>query len=221
MENKKVLGNRLKNLREEKDLYQKDLAKIFGISAGAIGLYENNRRTPDMELLKEMAEYFNVSTDYLLGKSDLRNPEEFYKDITEVDEDSLIKIPILGSIKAGEPILAEQNIIGYEYAEKGGYAMDKCFYLKVKGDSMNKSRIEDGDLVLVRPQNYVEDGDIAVVLVNGFEATLKKVYYADNGIILQPDSTNPKHKPIILNGNENLSSDVKILGKVIHAKIKF
>lgn len=221
MENKKVLGNRLKNLREEKDLYQKDLAKIFGISAGAIGLYENNRRTPDMELLKEMAEYFNVSTDYLLGKSDLRNPEEFYKDITEVDEDKLIKIPILGTIKAGEPILAEQNIIGYEYVEKGDDALDNCYYLKVKGDSMNKSRIEDGDLVLVHPQDYANDGDIAVVLVNGEEAVLKKVYQADNGIVLQPDSTNPKHKPIILNNNNSLPSDVKILGKVIHAKIKF
>lgn len=216
-----TLNLRIKQLRNERDITLDELAKILGTTKATLSRYENNLRTPNAEFIEQLASFFDVSTDYLLGKSDIKNPEKFYKNITIINQNNLIKIPILGVIKAGEPIFAEQNIIGYEYVDKKDISDGDYFYLIVKGDSMNKSRIEDGDMVLVRSQNDVNDGDIAIVLINGCEATLKRVYKTKDALILQPDSTNPKHKPIILNSANSLPSDVKILGKVIHAKIKF
>jgi repressor LexA len=121
-------------------------------------------------------------------------------------------IPILGVIRAGEPLRAEQNIIGYEYLPEEMLKGGECFGLKVTGDSMNNSRIVDGDVVIVREQPEVNNGDIAVVLVNGDEATVKKFYKTDSTVTLLPNSTNAIYQPIII---DTTKTPVKVLGKVI------
>ena len=113
-----TLNLRIKQLRNERDITLDELAKILGTTKATLSRYENNLRTPNAEFIEQLASFFDVSTDYLLGKSDIKNPEKFYKNITIINQNNLIKIPILGVIKAGEPIFAEQNIIGYEYVDK-------------------------------------------------------------------------------------------------------
>ena len=216
-----LLGDRIKKMRKEKGLTLKQLGQLLNLGESTMSMYESGNRNPDYDTLSKMATIFNCTTDYLLGHSEYRNFDDYTSDITRVEPDNFIKIPVIGVIRAGDPIYAEENIIGYEYADKKDLIGDEYFYLKVKGDSMNKSRIEDGDLVLVRAQSDVDDGDIAVVVVNGCEATLKRVFRNNGTLILQPDSTNPIHKPQIYNIKNSLDSDIKILGKVINAKIKF
>lgn len=118
-------------------------------------------------------------------------------------------VPILGNIPAGKPIFAEENIEGYmPVANLHNYDEKELFVLSVRGDSMIGSRIHDGDKVLVHMRNDVESGEIAVVSVNGEDATLKRVKKVDGNVILYPD--NPLYDPIVIN-NEN----ARIIGKVI------
>lgn len=126
----------------------------------------------------------------------------------------LKRLPVLGTIRAGEPLFAEQHIVGYEYANADETKNGEYFYLKVTGDSMIGSRIQDGDLVLVKKQDYVdENGQIAVVLVNAEEATLKRVYLQKDQVMLQAD--NPKYAPMVLR-----EAEIRIIGRVMEVKFK-
>lgn len=216
-----VLSKTLKALREEKGLTPKEMAEYLQITRQAYNYYELGQRQPSYDTLRLLAKFYNVTTDYLLGQSKHKGFQDHYYNITDVDIRNFVKIPVVGVIRAGDPILAEANILGYEYTDKKDLNGDEYFYLKVTGDSMNNSRIEDGDLVLVRCQSDVDDGEIAVVIVNGNEATLKKVYRKNETLVLQPDSSNPIHQPQIYNKTNCLSSEIQIIGKVINAKIRF
>lgn len=129
------------------------------------------------------------------------------------------KIPVVGVIRAGEPILAEQNIIGYVelpadlVKDNGEY-----FGLRVVGDSMNLDRICEGDIAIVRRQDIVDNGDIAVVLIDDENATIKRFYMTNTTITLVPHSSNPEHKPRVIDPSR---TRVKVLGKVVRAIINF
>lgn len=162
-------GIRLKELREGKGLKQSELAKIFNISPSSIGMYETDKREPDDNLKLRFAEYFNVTVEYLMG-ADIQNNKRL--------------LPVLGTVKAGYNRLAEQNVIDYinpymDIAEPENY-----FGLLVKGDSMSP-QFDDGDYVIVHKiDGCFESGKICVVLINGDEATIKKVIKTDEGIEL-------------------------------------
>lgn len=125
-------------------------------------------------------------------------------------------IPILGRVAAGLPMYAMQNIEGYTYAElpAGG----KYFGLKVKGDSMTAARIFDGDVIIVREQEIVENGEIAVVAVNGDDATVKKFHREGDIITLSPSSFNPEHQVQIYNTK---NTDIRVIGKVVLSQTVF
>jgi repressor LexA len=209
-----MFSKRLKLLRTEKGLTQKDLAKILNVRNTTISKYELKEREPDIKTLRALSDFFGVSIDYLIGKTNKRN--EDLKDIIELND--TISIPILGVIKAGEPIFAAENIEGYEYVDVSEAQNGEFFYLRVNGDSMIGARIYDGDLVYVRKQSDVDNGEIAVVLVNGDEATLKRVLKTNDSVILQPE--NPKYKPMVFKSSDVESGYVQIIGKVIHVKFK-
>ena len=198
-----MFGKRLRELRAKQHLTQQDLAKLLKVSPSTIGMYEQGRRDPDTSTVNFLADYFGVTTDYLLGRSSYRNP--LPPEARPVGKTK--RIPILGVIRAGEPIYADENIIGYEDVPICDVKNGEYFFLIVQGDSMIGSRIYPGDKVLVRRQDYVENNDIAVVIVNGDEATLKRVKYIEEAIILYPD--NPKYDPMIFKAEE-----VRIIGKV-------
>ncbi|WP_026189013.1 LexA family protein [Orenia marismortui] len=205
-------GKVLKKLRMEMNLTQKELADKLGITRGAIGHYEQGKRSPDNEMLAKLADFFDVSVDYLLGRTDMRTP--LPPGAIPVDfEKDMIEIPVIGTIPCGTPVLAEQNIIGYEYVRKQDINGGTYFYLKATGDSMVNSNIREGSLVLIRKQEDVENKEIAVVMVNGDEATLKRVHKKGEFIILHAD--NDKYDPMIYSANE-----VKIIGKAVEVKTK-
>lgn len=206
---------RLKFLREQKGLTQEELASILNISRSALSLWEIGKREPNQETLRLFAEYFGVSIDYLLGRTDNPRPlddiSRFIPGAYPVGK--MVKLPVLGVIRAGEPILAVENIIGWEEVPEEEIRDGEYFFLRVTGDSMKDAHIPDGSFVLVRKQDYVDDGRIAVVLVNNEEATVKKIKYVNGKVMLLP--ANPTYEPQIYNMDE-----VQIIGKVVEIKIK-
>lgn len=200
--------NRIRYLREELGLSQAEIGKILGITSQGIGLYENEKRDIPTDFLIKLASFFGVSTDYILGKTNTRieNIKNYIVD------DVPTKIPVVGKISAGLPILATENIESYEYAPsiyiKEGF---EYFYLRVNGDSMNL-KFNDGDLLLVQKQDNLENDEIGVILVDGMDATVKKYKYENGLVILSPMSTNTDHIVQIYNPKD---INIKIIGKVV------
>lgn len=202
-----MLSEKLVELRIQKGLTQYDVANLLNMPRSTYAQYELGRREPDNETLVRIATLFNCTTDYLLGRSD-RVEEE--AGIYMVNQDDLFKIPILGAIRCGAPILAEESIEGYMYVDKSIARVnkdEKLFYLRVTGDSMSP-KFQPGDLVLIRQQSIVDDGDIAVVLIDKQDATLKKVFRSNGTIWLH--SLNPAYEPLKFN-----AEDVHIIGKAL------
>lgn len=190
---------RLKSLRSNRGLTQKELADALNMSSSGISSYEQGARFPDVETLMKIAKYFNVTSDYLIGL-DAQEVGEVYVDI-----------PVLGVIRAGEPIIAEQNIIDYQKTDKSLLPQGELFYLLVKGNSMDLSGIHEGSRILVRQQREVENGEIAVVIVNGDDATVKKFYRHGDMVNLVPHSSDSVHQVQIYDLNE---VDIRIVGRV-------
>ena len=182
--------NRIKEILELKGIKQTWLADKLNKSYNMVNSYAQNRRQPSIEVLYQIAKALDVNVQDLLLDT---------KKETETIERELefIKIPIVGSIACGMPIFAEENIEDYLEISKDLLKKNETYFiLSASGDSMNKSRIQDGDLILIKQQSTADDGEIVVALIND-EATLKILKKKNNLILLQPNSTNKKHKPII------------------------
>ena len=169
--------------------------------------YEKGEREPNSETLIAIASFYGTSIDYLLGKTSLRHygSQQTPDNILPMPE--MRRIPLLGTIACGEPILAEENLDGEVDIPKNIRA---DFALRCKGDSMINARIFDGDLVYIHQQEDVDNGQIAAVLI-GEEATLKRVYKYPNRLELRPE--NPTF-PVFQYEGEQLA-EVRILGKAV------
>ncbi len=210
------LGNYLKSIRENLGYSTHDVNKLCDISQSYLSLMENGKRKPSAIILKKLAPIYNL--DYLdlyekagyidlIGKKSTKTESNAFP-----TADVPIEVPVLGKISAGLPILAVENIEGYEFAPSTYLKSDyEYFYLKVQGDSMNL-RFPEGNLVLVQKQDTLEDGEIGVFLIDDQDATVKKYRKDGNFIILDPMSTNPSNITQIYNIKE---IPVKIIGKVI------
>lgn len=202
-----MIGNRIKLLREEVGLKQDELAKKLSVSPSAIGMYERNLREPNNELTLKIATFFNVSVDYLLGKSDIKNPDL---------KDKLLLIPIVGKVAAGKPILADENIEGYLPIDPLMYNLTSpngFFFLQIQGESMNKL-IKNGSYALIKKQDYAENSDVIVAIVNGDdEATVKRYKQLNEQfVMLEPVSEDSSFQPITI---DLKSTKFSIIGKVI------
>ena len=203
-------GERLRLLRQTKGLSQMEFAKQIKLSKSSVNMYERCEREPSLETIERIADYFNVDLDYLLGKSDFTNKYDWLNNSSVgniIPMPEMRKIPLIGSIACGAPILAEEHIEEYIDIPKH---ISADFALTCKGDSMINARIFDGDIVYIRQQDMVENGEIAAVLIDG-EATLKKVKLHPDRIILEP--ANPIYDPLVYR-NEEMNT-VHILGKAV------
>lgn len=213
-----TLAQRMKQLRKEKKVTQEKLAQVIGMERSSVGKYETGT-IPSPDVLSAMSDYFNVSIDYLLGKSDVRHPA---KDFATAKRTGT-KIPVLGNVAAGSPITAIENIdyddpdaweeIPADMAESGEY-----FALRLKGDSM-EPRMLNGDVVIVHQQSDVNNGDTAIVKVNGDDATCKKIKKTPQGMMLIP--LNPEYEPMFFTHKEIQTIPVEIIGKVVELRGKF
>lgn len=196
----------LKALRDMNNLTQQQMADILGIQRPTYSRYENGERQPDFGLLCEISQKFNVSVDYLLG-----NDSQSVR--------SAIQVPVLGYVAAGVPISAVENVLDYEELDPNTFNPNyEYFGLRLRGDSMTP-RMMDGDVVIVRKQPDAESGDLAIVCVNGDEATCKQIKKHDNGISLI--SYNPAYEPMFFTNREIAELPVTIIGKVVELRAKF
>ena len=204
-------GSVLKKLRTQNDMTQKQLADVLGISESTVGMYERGHREPAFEMLEIIADYFNVDMDYLTGRTDVERKYTFSPSVSLpgniLPMPNMRFVPLLGTIACGEPILAAENLDG-EVAMPEHVVAD--FALRCKGDSMIEARIYDGDIVYIRQQPTVNNGEIAAVLI-GDEATLKRVYVYPDKLMLSP--ANHSYEPFIYVGEEITS--IRILGKAV------
>lgn len=188
----------IKYLREKNNLTQEELATKLGLKKAAINKYENGTvENIKKSTIEDMAKIFDVNPSCIMGWE-------------EIPYTPTVKLPILGSVRAGVGGFAYEEQIGYEEAYMPNCDPETHFYLKVKGDSM-QPRIFEGDLALVKRQSDVESGDLAIVLVNGDEGVIKKVIKKENSIELH--SFNMYYPPRVFEGKE--MAKVTILGKVI------
>lgn len=203
-----AFSKRLKELRNERQISQQALSEQLGVSKSSINMYERGEREPGFQTVSAMAELFEVELDYLMGVSPYKNKEEWLE-ATHHAETGSRKVPLLGEIACGQPIFANEEYGSFAELTPGIRA-DFC--LKAKGDSMIGARIMDGDLVFIRSQDTVENGEIAAVIVED-TATLKRVYYYPHEGILSLNAENPRYAPLIYTGEE--LDHVRILGKAV------
>lgn len=201
------IGQKIKQLRKAHKLTQEELAKILDVKPTAVSAWELGRNKPLMDKLDMMAHYFGVPISYFFEENQIKRSKTYIH---------FVKLPIVGTISCGNGVIAYEDIEGYEDVPSSWLNGGEYFFLRAKGDSMINARIMDGDLLLIRKQDDVENGEIAAVLIDG-EAVLKRVYKTDDTIILQ--SENPMYKPIILNKND--MKDVRVIGKLKKVVLNF
>ncbi|WP_333574750.1 LexA family protein [Faecalibacillus intestinalis] len=203
------LGKNIRRLRKLNNLTQQSLANQLNRSKTLIALWEKGERDPSSIDLKRLSEIFNVRADDIIGSIPSFSNTETY----ELNDDQVLK-PILGTVKAGYNLYCEENIEGYKPVDKNKAKGAECFWLRVIGNSMNAIGIVEGALVLVK-KVIVENNQIAVVRVNGDEATVKQIIFNNDAVILQPLSTDPSNKPLILKREDFDNNHAEIIGKVV------
>ena len=180
------------------------VAKATGIPASTFSDWKSGRSTPKAEKLKKIAAFFDVSIEELIDGVSAHFPS------------GKKKIPIIGEIRAGAPIITNETLLGYEYAEVD--SEDEFFYLQVKGDSMKNVGMINGSLVLFRKQQYADNGDIVACLIGGDSATVKRFRKSQKNIYLIPE--NEDYEPIHLTTDDFEAGDARILGVAVEVKIK-
>ena len=204
----------LKYLRKRDGFTQSEFATRIGVSKSAVSMYENGNREPDFTTLEIIADFFNVDMNFLLGKVEQKPstpPFHDYTDIKNLMPIKTKKFPLIGTITCGKPIMAKQHFESYV---SGDANINADFCLRCKGDSMTGARIEDGDIVFVKEQPDVKNGEIAAVIIDD-EATLKRINKNIPGYIqLMPE--NAKYEPIVVNLAEpDESRHIRIIGKAV------
>ena len=228
-----TLGDIIKEYRISHGLSQDVIAERSGLSKAYISILERNRNPKTGEppvaspkTINSIATAINSDFDSIFSKLDpdlkvsigeqlpQAKSTSLPPDAIPLDIPTMHRIPILGRISAGLPLYAEQNIEGYTLTDLNGGA--EYFALRVSGDSMNAARIEDGDILIVRRQEEVENGEIAIVMVGDEDATVKRFYSTNDTVTLMPQSTNPQHQPQIYDLKK---TKIQVLGRVVKIEI--
>lgn len=200
------IAENIKRIRAEHGLSQAELGKIAGVSDKAVSTWELGLKTPRMGAVEKMANYFGITKSAIVDDAPMTSLQKPVVPPGFMPMPEMVQVPLIGSIACGTPITAEQNV---ERIVCVPSKWRSTFTLTCKGDSM-EPRIHDGDLVAIRKQPEVENGEIAAVRI-GEEATLKHVYLHENFIELRPE--NPAFNSIILS-REDMNT-VVIEGKAV------
>lgn len=209
-------SSRLRELRINAGYSQAALSKKIGISKSSVNMYERGEREPGIETLEAIADIFNVDLDYLLGKTDIRNRFPITEVVNSIK--NAVRIPVLGSVPAGIPLEAIEDIIDYEEIPAEMAKAGEYFALRIRGDSM-EPKFSEGDVVIVRKQETVDNGQVAVVMVNGDDATVKKFYKTPAGVMLV--GNNPSFTPLNYTPEQVEQLPVRVIGRVVELRAKF
>ena len=218
-----TFSERLRQLRTKRGWSQQVLANQLNISKSSINMYERGEREPGIELLETVADLFNVDMDYLIGRSDIPNKHPIFENTLSTNTTnksdyshihnviplpiSQKQVPLYDGIACGEPKFADSRMADMINLPEG---VSADFAIVCHGDSMINLRIKDGDIVFIRDQQDVDDGEVAAVLIED-DATLKKVYHKPNGLLLMP--ANENYEPQIYTPDQLLN--IRIMGKAV------
>lgn len=208
------IKDKIKSRRLELGLTLDEVAQKIGVAASTFQRYESGEiKNMRRDKVKKIADVLELSPSYLMGWSEQSDTTEFdssqYDNIIPLKKDYLKKIPLVGDIACGEPILANEE---YESLVVIDGSINADFCLRCKGDSMVNARILDGDIVFIHKQDAVENGEIAAVIIDN-EATLKRVNYKPEKNMLILKAENPKYDDFVYIGEE--LETIKILGKAV------
>lgn len=208
MELSKYVGSKIKSLREKHSMDQQTLAEKLNTTGVTISRYESGARKANQDVLFKLAKLFNVNINYFFPT---------IHNAVNINLNNFRRVPLVGEIACGTPILAEQNIEGYvPMYFKNNNKNDSFFALICKGNSMSPT-LRDGDTVFIKRQPTVEDGEIAAVLVDDeSSATLKRIKHLHDQVLLMPDNTDG-FTPIVLDKDH----PGRILGKVVESRRLF
>lgn len=202
------MGTIIKKRREQLGISQEQLANILGYkSRSSINKIELNHTDLPQSKIVALAKALSVTPAYLMGWEELEQP------IPKSNGYPTVRIPVLGDVAAGVPILAQQDIVGYEDIPADMAKTGEYFGLKIKGDSM-EPKIHDNDIVIVKSMSDAENNDIVIAMINN-EATCKRLHKYSNSVVLT--AINSDYKPIEVTPDEN----IQILGKVVMSISKF
>lgn len=204
---KHVFSKRLKNLLTEYELTQNQLSKILGVSESTVGKWILEKSIPRMGVIQKLSEYFNVPKSYFLEPAEKSENNNITRGV---------RIPILGRVVAGIPLEDITDIEGYEEITPKMASLGEYFALRIQGHSM-EPRIEDGEIVICQCQSDVDSGDIAIVLVNGDEATCKQVRKGPEGITLIGFNS-IVYAPHFYSNKEIEELPVRIIGRVVESR---
>lgn len=202
-----MFAERLRLLRKKRKITQEDLAQMLNVDRTSVGKWETGKNLANNDVLQEICSIFDCSLDYLLGRTDIPYP---LKDEVELNDE--YPCPLVGRVVAGTPIEAQENLEGYIYIKYK--PANEYFALRVHGNSMINAGIPEGAVIVVHKQNYADNRQIVVALLNG-EHTIKRFIRQSNGVILlQPE--NPTMSPIVVTKKDTLL----ILGVVKEIRIE-
>lgn len=211
-----MFGKRLRELRETRNLSMDKMIELYNtkydakMNKSTLSRYENGLQNPIFTVVRNLADFFEVPVDYISGLSDTKSfTQNMYDELTRLGICPITtkKFRMLGNVACGEPIFANEE---YEAYVEASSDIRADFCLKAKGDSMINARIFDGDVVFIRKQSDVDNGEIAAILI-GDEVTLKRVYKYPNRLELRPE--NPTHNVQNYEGEE--LNRIRILGKAV------
>ncbi|USS87313.1 helix-turn-helix domain-containing protein [Fructilactobacillus hinvesii] len=209
----KKFGQQIKELRHQRGFSVRQTALQAQMSNSYLSQIENGLvNIPKPITLEKLAKGLRVPVGEIFQMAGLQSQQSEFK---AYDSHPLVSIPVLGEIACGTPIIAQENIEDYLPTPKAGLPMGTNFYLKCRGESMAPT-IPNGAFVLIHQQFQVENGDIAAILLNENETTLKRVQYQDDQVILMPDNPSPEFQPIIINRH----NPGQIIGKAIQVQFK-
>lgn len=205
------MNEKIRYLRKLNGLTLEEVGSAVGVGKSTVRKWENG----DIENMRRdkiasLAAALHTTPAYLMGWEE--------DESTATSSPNAVKIPVLGKVAAGLPITAVENILDYEEIPHSLAATGEFVALQIKGQSM-EPRIYEGDIVIVRVQPTAETGDLAVVIVNGDEATVKKIKILPEGILLQP--FNPTYQPMFYSCSDIENKPVRIFGKVVELRAKF
>lgn len=197
------IGENIRRIREQHELTQEEFGAIAGVSSMAVSQWENDRAVPRMGAVQRIADHFRINMGEVIDDRPAPSPASFSE------------VPVYGRIAAGTPIemLEADEMHGVPTSVRDAHP--GCFLLQVVGESMNRI-LPDGCLALVEPCDRVtRQGKPHAVTVNGFDATIKRVYVLENGYELVPDSTDPTFKPVVYDYGIEGTDEIRILGRVV------
>ena len=202
-----TVGERIKAARLAAGISQNQLAKRAGVSQAGLSAIESTTKSPNVDTLERIANALRIPLQELLAPAP---PEQ--------GETGHCWIPVLGTVQAGLPATAVENIIDYEEIDEALASTGEFFALQVRGDSM-EPKFSQGDVVIVRKQDDADSGDIVVALVNGDEATIKRLKKRPECILLI--ANNPTYEPMFFSNREIRELPVRVIGKVVELRAKF